>query len=30
MDEPSGVTQVEGHRIGFFLHYIIAGASSNY
>ena len=30
MDEPSGVTQEEGHRIFlFFLHYIIAGASSN-
>ena len=30
MDEPSGVTQEEGHRILFyFLHYIIAGASSN-
>ena len=29
MDEPSGVTQEEGHRIYFFLHHIIAGASSN-
>ena len=31
MDEPSGVTQKEGHRIFFyfFSHYIIAGASSN-
>ena len=29
MDEPSGVTQEEGHRIFFFfLHYVIAGASS--
>ena len=30
MDEPSGVTQVEGHiNFIFILHYIIAGASSN-
>ena len=31
MDEPSGVTQEEGHTgfLYFFLHYIIAGASSN-
>ena len=29
MDEPSGVTQEEGDRIFFFLHYIVAGASSN-
>ena len=31
MDEPSGVTQEEGDRILYiyFLHYIIAGASSN-
>ena len=30
MDEPSGVTQEEGHSIFyFFSHYVIAGASSN-
>ena len=31
MDEPSGVTQKEGHRIYLFFHiiFIIAGASSN-
>ena len=30
MGEPSGVTQEEGHGIFYlFLHYIIAGASSN-
>ena len=32
MNEPSGVTQEEGHRIFFLLSftlYIIAGASSN-
>ena len=29
MDEPSGFTQEEGHRIFFIFYFIIAGASSN-